>query len=261
MVGDELAKAEPAPPGRAEVREALLFSPDDHRAGRQGRAVSEERSPPARADAPGRPAREERRRARPPRHRRRRSQGGGSRRPTCWRSGTSRFSEARVALRALASLDKDGWSGPSWPTPSAAVPTGCGPRADSAGARPLYQLTAELDPARRRGRSAGPGRPRPRRPRGGQGPTTAAAAHHADRRSRSPGQELLAAPAIRPPRARRWRRGARPLARCRLARGRDRVQSRALEADPTTPPPSPAWPRSPSSARATPTPWITPAGP
>jgi hypothetical protein len=68
-----------------------------------------------------------------------------------------RFSEARVALRALAGQDTDGVERARLADAFRRRADGLWSGGDTAGARPLYQLTAELDPrdaeAARRGQA------------------------------------------------------------------------------------------------------------
>jgi serine/threonine protein kinase len=154
MIGDELAKAGLPHLAIPKFKEALLFSPTDPNLLSKVQLSAEEQSrlrerarPVATPKAtPARPAP-------PPSAADEAKEAAGSAYLLAARQ--ERFSEARIALRSLASLDKDGWE-------QAKLADAFRRRADelwtqgqTGRARPFYQLTAELDPldveAKRRG--------------------------------------------------------------------------------------------------------------
>jgi tetratricopeptide (TPR) repeat protein/tRNA A-37 threonylcarbamoyl transferase component Bud32 len=147
VVGDELTKADLGHLAALKYREALLFTPDDaalaakarltqDEAGRMRERVKAARTATAKGAPPPAPAAsdgkiEEAR------------ETAASAYLLAARRG---FSEARLALKALAALDRDG-------TERAKLADAFRQQADvlwaaneAASARPLYQLTAELDP-------------------------------------------------------------------------------------------------------------------
>jgi tetratricopeptide (TPR) repeat protein/tRNA A-37 threonylcarbamoyl transferase component Bud32 len=155
LVGDELAKAGLPHLATPKYKEALLFAPTDATLLSKAELSADEQvrlrertRPQAAKSSPPRPAPA-------PTTADEAKEAAGSAYLLAARQ--ERFSEARLALRSLANLDKDGWE-------QAKLADAFRRRADELWAqgqanraRPFYQLTAELDPldveAKRRGQA------------------------------------------------------------------------------------------------------------
>jgi tetratricopeptide (TPR) repeat protein/tRNA A-37 threonylcarbamoyl transferase component Bud32 len=138
VVGDELVKANLGHLAVLKYRDALLFSPDDPALVASARLGQEE----------ARRLRERMRRATPAPPVEARAEEAKETAANAYLLAVKqyRFSEARVALRALASLDADGMERARLADTFRREADALWAAGDSGGARPLYQLTAELDP-------------------------------------------------------------------------------------------------------------------
>jgi serine/threonine protein kinase/tetratricopeptide (TPR) repeat protein len=147
VVGDELVKANLAHLAALKYREALLFSPDDPALSASARLGQEEanrlreRMRLTRATT-GKPAAP----TPPPADAKAEEVKEAAASAFLLAVKQYRFSEARVALRSLAGLDHDGIERARLADAFRRRADSLWSAGDTAGARPLYQLTAELDP-------------------------------------------------------------------------------------------------------------------
>jgi tetratricopeptide (TPR) repeat protein len=219
-LADELAKAGLGHLAALKYREALLFTPDDPALAATARVSQEE-------------ARRFRERARTAR-----AETAEGRTDEAKEVATNayllaarhgRFSEARIALRALVTVDRNGIE-------RAKLADAFRKRADAlwasdpAAARPLYQLTAELDPGD--GEATRRAQPPPAAPAPTPAPTSAALALPSPRaRKEAPSEALLSAPRNLPASRAATQVGNAALARLSLSEAETSFL-RALQADP-----------------------------
>jgi tetratricopeptide (TPR) repeat protein/predicted Ser/Thr protein kinase len=229
-IADELNRANLGDLAALKYREALLFTPDDRKLAAIARLTSEEtarlrervrapRPAPNAAPPPARPSAESRAEEA--------KETAANAYLLAAREG--RFSEARFALRALAALDRNGIE-------RAKLADAFRRRADAlwpddpASARPLYQLTSELDPgdaeaARRSQPPPAATVTRAPAPRSAAAPTAAG-------RSRAEGEALPSAPRDLGASRSATATGRAALARLALAEA-ETAFSRALRSDPS----------------------------
>ncbi len=144
LVGDDLAKAGLHHLATPKFKEALLFTPSDNAlaskaelsAEEQSRLVQRQRTPPRERVVAARPAA-------PPSQAEEAKEAAAS--AYLLAAKQERFSEARVALRSLSHLDKEGWEQAKLADAFRRRADDLWAKGDVARARPFYQLTAELD--------------------------------------------------------------------------------------------------------------------